>query len=690
MKKIRLISWILTIVTLLSAFAACGEDSQGGEPTVETQPMTNPVTTEKVTDAITEEIPTVKTYTTFESELGTLIAPVIDIQTALNSHSYDYNRIRTEMKTLAELGFTRVYFVAATNGFGMSCWPKWSDSANRYISGYTFVQQNAKALRMDANRLYITACKNEGMEAYVVYKPYEGGGTQSVPEGVEKLSETVSNAWISTLGGTIYHTDPFIAEHPEYRIQRKQDTELHEELPVTSIEIDFLLSSYSAGSSLSSSGVTQSVVEAAAGNYTLWVSDTNGAYKPYEGSTSCRFEAVTRETFDMSGVSLGSKKYVTMKITGLSVPYTEAKYFAVTFEDSQKLHTIPYGSFTLYSGTTVLSSTVTSFCRYPANKSDTPANYDWGNEASKPLSGSLIGGIKVASDGSVTGVKKGTAQLNGAQDFHRWGFSFGWVYDGEFAFYANSAVYGIARGTIEYVPGGLCEAYQEVRDYWLSQVKQYLDYGADGIDIRPQSHSTMAIDYTNYGYNQPIADRYKELYGVDIQTSEADFLKIALIRGEFFTEFLKAASELTHSYDAIFSTHLVASYETPMLSTKVFYVGHFTDPKLIPDWKTVVDLCDEITIKDNTYGTYNANLAKQIRKYAKEQKKTVWVHAYIQQNKTDLKEYVKAADRDGLSTGVLLYELTFDSSYSPSLVSQVRSVLDALFCKKVTCEVNEP
>ena len=651
----------------------------------------NTSATEGITSAqpVIPEAPDVTEYTTFETERGTLIAPVIDIQTALNGQSYDYNRIKEEMKILSEMGFTRVYFVVATNGYGMSCWPKWSNSENRYISGYRFVTENAQALRGNVNRLYFTACKNAGMEAFAVYKPYEGGGTQTVPESVSRLDETLGNAWIETLGGYIYHTDSFIAEHPEYRIQRKTDSELHKELPVTSLEVDFLLSAYSAGNTLKSSGVSENAVKEAAKSFTLWVSNDNGTYVPYTGNTVVSFSTKSEQTKNMSGSVIGTYNYVTLQISGLSLSYEDAKYLAISFADSACLHTIPYHTFTLYNGSTKLSSTVTSFSRYPANAGDTPKNHEWGNESAKPLSGSLIGGISVSENGTVTGVKKGSTALNGAQDFYRWGFAFGWIYDSEFALYANSAVYGIARGTIEYVPGGLCEAYEEVRAYWLSQIKQLLDYGADGIDIRPESHSTMAIDYTNYGYNQPIVDQYQELYGVDIRTEEADYLKLAKIRGDFFIEFLEDAAELTHSYNALFATHLVASYENPTLSTNVFCVGHFTDPKTVLDWKRVVDLCDEITIKDNTYGAYKSGLAKEIRTYAGSKEKLVWVHAYLQQGKTNNKEYITAADKDALNDGILLYEMTFDSSYSPKLVAEVESILESLYCKQVTYKINE-
>ncbi len=680
---------MLLLLQLLLLVCSCGD---GNDPAEETgvSADTSAELIQKTTEALTEAGlggTEVTEYTVFETGRGSMVAPVIDIQTALNSHSYDYNRIREEMRILADLGFTRVYFVVATNGFGMSCWPKWDNATNRYISGYTFVMRNCKALAGDPNRFYITACKNAGMEAFAIYKPYEGGGTATVPESVAQLNNTVSNAWISTLGGYIYHTDSFIAEHPEYRIQRKADTERHEELPVTSLEIDFILSSYRAGNTIFSNGVSASAVKNAAENCTLWMSGDNGTYAPYGGTFSISFKEKKEVASNTSGVDVGTYNYVTLRLEGLSATYEQAKYFAVTFEDSSVLHTMPHSGFRLYNGETLLSSTVTSFCRYPANKSDTPKNHDWGNEASKPLSGSLIGGIKVGANGSVSGVQKGSTALNGSEDFYQWGFSFGWIYDTEFALYANSAVYGIARGTIEYVPGGLCEAYPEVREYWLSQIKLLLQYGADGIDIRPESHSTMVIDYTNYGYNQPIVDQYQALYGVDIRAQEADYLKLAKIRGDFFLEFLEDAAELTHSYQASFLTHLVASYENPSLSTSVFCVGHFTDPKIILDWQKTVELCDEITIKDNTYGAYNSKLASEIRAYAQKKGKPVWMHSYLQQGKTDNKTYINAADKDGKTDGILLYELTFDANYSPTLIQQVKEILEGLDCQKVTYKI---
>lgn len=688
MKKIQKICCFFFAFILVLMTASCGQSdtqpNQEGTPEITMNTSTSEIVIPSVTDTPGGD-PAV-TYITFETERGTLVAPVIDIQTALNNQEYNFARIQEEMEILAELGFSRVYFVVATNGYGMACWPKWSQTEQEYISGYSYVLRNAKALGIDVNRLYITACKNAGMEAFVVYKPYEGGGTLTVPYGVEQLDESLGNVWVSALSGHIYHTDPFIGEHPEYRIQRKPDANVHEELPVTAIEVDFLLGSYSAGKTLYSNGVSESMVRELAQNYTLWVSQTNGAYVPYSGRTTCSFSVKTEEKHDRNGAVIGSVKCVTLRIEGLSVSYQDARYFALSFEDSSGLHTIPYDCFTLYSGTTMLSSTVTSFCRYPANAGDTPETHDWGNESAKPVCGSLIGGVVVGENGSITGIQRGTLALNGAEHFSKWGFEFGWVYDSEFAMYANSAVYGIARGSIAYIPGGLCEAYEEVREYWLSQVRKWLEYGADGIDIRPQSHSTMAIDYTNYGYNEPIVERYQELYGVDIRNGEVDYLKLAAIRGDFFLEFLKEASELTHSFNAVFSTHLVASYESPTLSTDVFHVGHFTEPKFILDWQKVVDLCDEITIKDNTYSTYNAALAREIRSYAKEKGKVVWVHSYLQQGLTDNKAYITAADKDMYADGILLYEMTFDQNYSPDLVEEIRDILESLYCKRVTHE----
>ncbi len=677
MRKALKHSLILLLALLILLGGCTSNDTNVTESDSESEGITDTATAEsKVEETETEEI--VSEYYTYESARGKLIAPVIDIQTCINNQTgYDFNRVKQEMKILKDIGFTRVYFVVCNDEYSMACWPIWSKSDNKYISGYQNVLSNVKKLAGNPNRLYIQACKQAGMEAFAVFKPYEGGGTQTVPESVSKLPENLANAWIKTVGGYTYHTNGFIASNPELRIKRKPDTALHSELPVTAVEIEFILSSYRAGNTVYSNGVTEEAVISAVNNIRLWKSNDNGIYSPINLAITPKCEKVTHAAYDTNNALKGTYDYVKVRIDGLSLSYDDAKYLAVTFDNSSVLHTMPHSGFKLYSGTTELSSTVTTFVRNPANAADTAQNHEWGNETAKPLSGSYLGGIKCVN-GSAEGVQKGSTALNGAERFDEFGFSFGWIYDSEFALFANSAVYGIARGTIEYIPGGLCEAYPEVREYWLDEVEKLLDCGADGIDIRQWSHSTMAIDYQNYGYNQPVVDKYRELYGVNILTEEADFIKLAKIRGDFFYEFLKAASDLTHEKGAKFAVHLVNSYQAPKLSTSVFCVGHFTDPKIILDWKKCVDISDEVTIKDNTYSSYKGDIAAEIKKYARAADKTVWVHAYLQQGNTNNQEYITDADRDSRNDGIILYEMTFDSSYSPNMVKEVEKIMRSI------------
>jgi len=86
------------------------------------------------------------------------------------------------------------------------------------------------------------------------------------------------------------------------------------------------------------------------------------------------------------------------------------------------------------------------------------------------------------------------------------------------------------------MPGTPCEAYPEVQEYWIEQVRRVLAMGFDGIDFRLQNHSGMVTDYVNYGYNEPIVRSYKEKYGINILKDKADPLKIMQIRGDYFLE----------------------------------------------------------------------------------------------------------------------------------------------------------
>jgi len=105
----------------------------------------------------------------------------------------------------------------------------------------------------------------------------------------------------------------------------------------------------------------------------------------------------------------------------------------------------------------------------------------------------------------------------------------------------RDGVIAFAKGRNEYLPGSLCEAYPEVREYWLSWVGQCIAAGVDGVDVRVSNHSSWTNTPQMYGFNEPVTREYRRRYGVDPDTQPYEPDLLGALRGEFFDRFLRAA-----------------------------------------------------------------------------------------------------------------------------------------------------
>jgi len=79
-------------------------------------------------------------------------------------------------------------------------------------------------------------------------------------------------------------------------------------------------------------------------------------------------------------------------------------------------------------------------------------------------------------------------------------------------------------------------------------------------------------------------------------------------------------------------------------------------PKILFDWKTAVDACDTVLIKDYIFGKYQKNFAKDIRDYADNAGKTVLVMGYTSCNVTDT--YIQKALQDDRNDRIVLDSAT--------------------------------
>ena len=101
-----------------------------------------------------------------------------------------------------------------------------------------------------------------------------------------------------------------------------------------------------------------------------------------------------------------------------------------------------------------------------------------------------------------------------------------------------------------YFHGLINYAWPEARTYRVTQAKELLALGADGIHCSTSAHcrhmpNVKELDY--YGYCQPVVDAYKAKYGVDIRIVE-NFDKKAWhdIKGQFMNQLYKELADICH------------------------------------------------------------------------------------------------------------------------------------------------
>lgn len=117
-------------------------------------------------------------------------------------------------------------------------------------------------------------------------------------------------------------------------------------------------------------------------------------------------------------------------------------------------------------------------------------------------------------------------------------------------------------GLVETLPGALCEAYPEVRTWWLEQVEACVRAGADGVDLRIGSHN-RTFDWEAYGFNPPVVAAFRERHGVDILREPFDRVALRKLRGAFYTEFVREASRRLRAAGKGVQAHVNALMRSP-------------------------------------------------------------------------------------------------------------------------------
>ena len=663
-KMVRLIALLIVVVMLGSVVVSCSPANQNKDSS-ETE------TEEKAPEGVDED--GMKYTTVSLTDSGLALAPSYDVNGNIATFTHTREEYAKVAEFFAESGFQRVYVVTTRAGVpaassGSNQWndpgeTKWSLSDSLIVGG-------------DANFEFLYACHKVGLEAIAVYKPYEGGG---VSKGADAdMSDSLF--YEETIGGYWTGYDTFISNHPEMRLSRKEDAEADaiKNDVITKIDAAFILDAYSYKTWLGQPRNRSKILDSDANRtpIKLYVSKNNLDYVEYSGNYSVDFTIEQRKFLDENGWDLFDKQVrcLIATVSGIEIG-AEYQYMALRLEDSSGRFTIPQSMINVYNAKgQKLPSTVGVGVRYlDADHPTRPEGYIWGAE--NTLHGS---------------------DPTSLQYFESWGFEFDYLgnsVNDDTAYY-SSYVYGIARGKFEYAKGTLCEAYPEVQEYWLSEVRNLLTMGYDGIEIRLMAHASMYADFANYGFNEPLMQMYMEIYGEDPRTfdtiDEQTAYRIACLRGDYFMEFATAAAEMTHAKGKTFGFHVRSSMlDTSMkgsMKTALHDMMCWAMPKIIINWKQAVDLCETVTVKQNFYNDYKPELIKELTTYAAERGVQVWITAYTVQypNRDEEGMRIGEANVDNLNKiaadenvyGVQLYEFVPDGVHLQHIMEKLKEQLN--------------
>jgi hypothetical protein len=226
----------------------------------------------------------------------------------------------------------------------------------------------------------------------------------------------------------------------------------------------------------------------------------------------------------------------------------------------------------------------------------------------------------------------------------------------------EECVVGIAAGVNPWVPGVMCPAEERTRQYWLKIVKDVIDYGADGVDIRITNHSSV-FAWDKYGFNPVIREEYRKRYGVDPAVSHYDKEKLRVLRGESYTLFLEETAKLVRGNGKKFAVHIPdVAFGTPDVSTMM---------EIDWNWREWIKkgIPDEVTFKCLSGNSPFTHTALELLQLCQVNGIPVTVSPFINL-KIDFKEHMHSLQKLGFSA--------FNVYESATLWKAVDNTLEAL------------
>ncbi|MBI2193570.1 MAG: hypothetical protein HYU36_16460 [Planctomycetes bacterium] len=423
--------------------------------------------------------------------------------------------IEAMMATLAQAGIRRVIWAYYGDGHGGYFLPAGIAGGVEDPSlGFDQNQWKAYGQTLDllGNPLRVAAeaAHRHGLQIYAYFKPYETGISGVLPEGCPQARQ-----WgrLPHIGGFLTWLDPFVLLNPHLRIRRRTD-DLTPGIEDATIRAIRLMKGDASPTRIRKE------------NLQIWTSERNYRYQRMPGDFQFleTIEPAPRDFRNIYGELLAARgdPVRTLTLHGLRL---DARYILVTT------------NFT--SGPGDFSNAWDALMRPLDERGrEIPGVFAtgtsiWFQEWEDFARGGLSFDTGRGPETTVLDVPNGISALSIAPEN---GFAVGRPPAAP-----NSRGYvAFARGRNRFLPGALCETEPEVQAFWLSCIREMLDAGVDGIELRVENHSTHTDTPDDYGFNETVLRQRPE----DGQDLLAD---VTRVRGRAYTEFLRKAKTLIAS-----------------------------------------------------------------------------------------------------------------------------------------------
>ena len=100
--------------------------------------------------------------------------------------------------------------------------------------------------------------------------------------------------------------------------------------------------------------------------------------------------------------------------------------------------------------------------------------------------------------------------------------------------------------------------------------------------------------------------------------------------------------------------HNYPELSEPTLDPTGFDAGFWYLPKIVPDWRRVINIVDEVTSKDYNFGKYNPKRSTGIKDLTSAVGKHLWLHCYLQQEDDLNPNFLEVVDTDSGVNRLLL------------------------------------